>query len=147
MSDPVLAAIISAVVALLTAGATALVSWRQMVIENTRLLQDIERERVKWLTDVKAEYSKELYKERLKAYPAVLQIIGQLSTRAASPLTPQIAAQVAMKINEWLYSGGGLCAAKETRGALIGLREECLNWRAARTTENCINFEIMRSSC
>jgi hypothetical protein len=129
MSDTVVAAIISAVVALITVLISFGVAWWQL-----------SRERLKWVADLKASYHSELYKTRLTAYPEILKVIGDLSTRAVEPLSAEKAEEVARKINTWLYGAGGLCASKQTRGALLGLREVCLSWRARNDWGNLYGF-------
>jgi hypothetical protein len=150
MSEKIEVAVIAALVALITALISALVAWRQLKsnrekwreevsleqerwkreIEHKQVMwkQEVERERSKWLSEQKANYDIELYKVRLTAYPDILKVIGELSTRAPEPLTAEKAKQVANQINAWLYSAGGLYASKQTRGALLGLREVLLSW-------------------
>lgn len=60
--DQVATALISGVVALLVAGASALLT-----------LAQIRREHRKWLTDLKAAWSIELYKTRMATYPGAHQ--------------------------------------------------------------------------
>lgn len=112
-------AIISAVVALFTASIGGFLTWSQ-----------IQRERRRWLIDIKTAYSVELYKTRLASYPLVYNIIKQLSTfaLATEPVTPEKANQIAQELNDWFYSVGGMCAEADTRGALLGLREACAAW-------------------
>jgi hypothetical protein len=110
-------AIIAAVIALLTTGLSGYLAWKQ-----------IQRERVKWLTDLKSTYAVELYKARLASYPQMQKIIGQLSSQATMPLTSEQAKNVAQAINEWLYSAGGLIAETNTRAAILGLRDACTAW-------------------
>lgn len=112
------AALISAFVALVTATIGGYFTWYQ-----------IQRERTKWLIDLKTSYSAELYKTRLISYPQIYQSLGQLSRYAPDPLTPEKAQQVGREIQAWLYSTGGLCADASTRGALNGLRHYCLGWK------------------
>ena len=118
MPIEVQSAIIAALVALITAGITAYLTWNQ-----------IQRERTKWLVDLKTSYAVELYKARLTEYPKLLKIIGRLSTYAPVKLTPEIAHEIADEINEWFYSAGGLCADTRTRGAILGLRQACIKWK------------------
>ncbi len=118
MATELQVALIAAVVAFVTAWPTWFFTWYQ-----------IKRERSRWLIDLKQEYSTELYKARLAAYPKALEIIGKLSARAAVPATPDIARTVANELNGWFYSAGGLYADTRTRGALLGLRESCLAWK------------------
>jgi len=136
MSENFLAAIIAAVVSLSTAIVTAYISWTQIARERDKWQQQLSNERVKWLTEVKADYQVELLKARLQAYPDIFSIIGELSTRASQQLTPQRAKEIATKINTWLYSSGGLLASKEARGALTGLREVCFEWKQEPATSD-----------
>lgn len=110
-------ALISGVVALLVAGGSALVT-----------LTQIRGEHRKWLADLKAAWSLELYKARLATYPEVHQALAPLSHISMETLTPEIAGVVAFKLNEWIYSAGGLCADTTTRGAVLKLRECCRGW-------------------
>ena len=130
MSDNVLTAIISAGIALLTAGATAYFARGQSKRDERRLLYEMQRERGNWLKEIKSQYSLDLLTERLKTYPEAMKIIGELSVRAAEPMTPAKAHRIAGHLNAWIYSAGGLCATKETRGALLGLREACFRWES-----------------
>ncbi|GHO51087.1 hypothetical protein [Ktedonospora formicarum] len=111
-------ALISALIALLTAGVSGYFTWSQ-----------VQREKNKWLMDLKTSYSVELHKTRLISYPEIFQLLGQLSMHASDPLTPAKAQQIGQAIHAWLYSSGGLCAEASTRGALKGLRHYCLEWK------------------
>jgi hypothetical protein len=111
-------AIIAAVVALLTAGLSGYLTWKQ-----------IQRERVKWLSELKTAYAVELYKARLAAYPPMQELIGQLSSQAPTPFTPEQAKNVAQAINKWIYNVGGLVAETNTRAAVLGLRDACAAWK------------------
>ncbi len=118
-------ALISALVAIITAGITGYFTWSQ-----------VQREKTKWLIDLKTSYSVEMYKTRLASYPQICQLLGKLSKHAPDPLTPAKAHQIGQEIHEWLYSPGGLCAESSTRGALKGLRHYCLEWKeGARPAE------------
>jgi hypothetical protein len=116
MSIELQTALISAGVATLTAFIAGYISWVQL-----------RRERNKWLVDLKSTYSLELYKSRLVVYPEAFEIIGKLSSFHGS-VTTQTAGEVASKLNDWLYSLGGVCAGTPTRGAILGLRESCREW-------------------
>ena len=118
MSIELQTAIIAAVVALLTAGLSGYLTWKQ-----------IQRERIKWLTELKTAYAVELYKARLSSYPAMQEIIVQLSSQAPIPLSPEQAKSVAQAINKWIYTVGGLVAETNTRGAILGLRDACAAWK------------------
>lgn len=111
-------ALISALVALATAGVGGYFTWSQ-----------VQREKSRWLIDLKTSYSVELYKTRLTSYPAMFELLGQLSKHAPDPLTPARAQQIGQAIHAWLYSPGGLCAEASTRGALKGLRHYCSEWK------------------
>lgn len=110
-------ALISAVVALLVAGGSAALT-----------LAQIRGERRKWLADIKATWSLELYKARMATYPEVHQALAPLSHVSIASITPQVAGEVALKLNEWIYSAGGLFADATTRGAVLRLRKCCLEW-------------------
>lgn len=111
-------ALIAGFIAVLTSGIGSYFNWRQ-----------IQRERIKWLTDIKLAYAMELYKARLAAYPDLQEIIGQLSWQEHIPFTPERAQQVAAALNEWHYSVGGLIIGTSTRSALLGLRNACVFWK------------------
>lgn len=61
-------ALISGVVALVVAGGSAMLA-----------LAQIRGERRKWLADIKATWSLELYKTRMATYPEVHQALASLS--------------------------------------------------------------------
>jgi hypothetical protein len=96
---------ISAVVALLIAA-----------VSSTLTLMQVRRERRKWLIDSKLSASMETYKLRIAAYPAAFQAIAGLSHGASEEVSSEGAGVVAIKLNEWLYSAGGMCASATTRG-------------------------------
>jgi hypothetical protein len=110
-------ALISGVVALVVAGGSAILA-----------LAQIRGERRKWLADIKATWSLKLYKSRMATYPEVHQALAPLSHVSIDPITPEVADNVAVKLNEWIYSAGGLCADATTRGAVLRLRECCRQW-------------------
>jgi hypothetical protein len=118
MSLQIQVALISAVVALITGAIGGYFAF--------------QREKRKWLTDLKTAYQVELHKTRIASYPEVFKIIGKLSHHASVPLTPQtapqIAKQIATELNDWFYSVGGMCAGARARGAIRGLRGACLEW-------------------
>src|SRR5579863_7757183 len=118
MSAQVQAAIIAAAIALLTAIFSSYFTFIQF-----------QREKNKWLIELKASYSVELYKTRLVEYPHIFILLGHLSKHSPNQLTPLEAQQIGNKIHEWLYSPGGLCAESSTRGALRGLRYYCQEWK------------------
>jgi hypothetical protein len=122
-------AIIAAMVALFTAGISSYSTWRQ-----------VQRERVKWLTDLKAAYAVELYKARLVAYSKMQEIIGQLSWQEKIILTPERAHEVATAINAWVYSTGGLIVETPTRRAILGLRNVCMRWTEGPQPKELLEF-------
>ncbi|MFC9328721.1 hypothetical protein [Kitasatospora sp. NPDC057015] len=113
-------AIVSGIVALLVAGAGALIS-----------IVQLRREQRKWIKEFKVTWSLDLLRARLASYPDIFRILGRLSHSAPEPTTAQTAGQVAQEINAWIYSAGGMCADATTRGAVLLLRHECKKW--ART--------------
>src|SRR3974390_1977107 len=115
--EPVTTALISGVVALLVAGGSAALT-----------LTQIRAEHRKWLADIKATWSLELYKARMASYPEVHQALAPLSHVSTERITPEVAGSVALKLNEWIYSAGGLCADATTRGAVLRLCECCREW-------------------
>ena len=117
MSDAIQSALVAAVVALVTGGITGYLTWSQA-----------QRERVKWLVDLKKSIATEMHKARLAEYPKLLNILGRLSSQAPVPLTPDVAHQVAGQVNDWFYSTGGLVADTTTRGAVLKLRQVCVEW-------------------
>jgi hypothetical protein len=122
MSTQVTTALISGTVALAVAVAGGLLTWTQ-----------VRRERTKWLVDIKAAYTLELYKARLNSYPELVQIMLKVSSRSIGSVTLIEAQAVAAELNSWFYSVGGLCADSRTRGAVLGLRECCDLWARSGT--------------
>lgn len=117
MSPQVATALISGFIALVVAGGSGLLTWSQ-----------VRRERTKWLVDLKAAYTLELYKTRLNSYPELLTMIAGLSTRTIDSVTTGQAGAIATSLNSWLYSTGGLCADSRSRAAVVALRELCDSW-------------------
>ncbi len=111
-------ALISALVALIAATISGYFTWSQ-----------VQREKNRWIVDLKTSYSVELYKTRLNSYPIMFELLGQLSSHTPDPLTPAKAQQIGQSIHTWLYSPGGLCAEASTRGALKALRYHCREWK------------------
>jgi hypothetical protein len=129
MSVELLAALIAAGVALLTAGISNYLTWKQT-----------QRERTKWLTDLKSTYAVELYKARLGAYPVLQELLGRLSWQVHHPLNPDQAHQVAQGINQWVYSTGGLITEADTRKAILGLRNACIAWTTGEQPDEILEF-------
>src|SRR5690242_3800611 len=129
MPEQLQTALISALVAVLTAASAGFFTWKQ-----------IQREREKWLTELKTTWQTEVFKERLKSYPQLYAILAQLSARATTPLTPEQAAHIGQQINTWYYSIGGLCADVDTRAAVHELREACLAWKQGELPADLIKL-------
>src|SRR5688572_30095575 len=117
MSDVLIATSISGSVALFVATLGALLTWL-----------GIRREHYRWLIDFKVNWTVELLKARMSTYPEVLPAMALLSRYDQAAVTPQIARDVADKINEWVYTAGRLLADQATRGAMIELRDRCRAW-------------------
>lgn len=119
MSAELQTALIAGVVALLTAGITGFLTWQQ-----------IQRERSKWLYDLKTTVSVELFRKRMAEYAELTKTLEALSTTHKPKLTMSRAHEVADEINRWMYGAGGLVASKRTRNAGWALRDRLLRWRA-----------------
>src|SRR5512140_3478488 len=102
MSTELQTALIAAAVALVTAGLTGLLTWQQ-----------IQRERRRWLYDIKTTLSVELHRKRMEEYAGLSHILMGLST--TTQLTVAKAHGIAGEINEWMYGAGGLVASAKTR--------------------------------
>jgi hypothetical protein len=118
MSPELQAGIIAAVVALITAGGTGYLTWQQ-----------IQRERARWLYDIKTTFSVELYRRRMAEYTELSKILIALSTTRQKKLTVAGAHEIADAINEWMYGAGGLVASQRTRNAGWALRDRLLRWK------------------
>jgi hypothetical protein len=117
MSVQVTTALISGAIALAVASIGGLITWAQ-----------VQRERIKWLVDLKTAYTLEIYKARLNSYPELLEIMSKVSSRAVASVTASEAESIAAELNTWFYSVGGLCADSRTRGAVLALRQSCDVW-------------------
>ncbi|WP_406095693.1 hypothetical protein [Kitasatospora purpeofusca] len=117
MSEQIVTALLSGLVALVVAAVGAALTLAQQ-----------RRARARWLTDLKSGWALELHRARLESYPEVFRILGGLSHAAGSPLTPEVAGQVALALNGWFYGPGGMCATATARGAVLGLRSHCRRW-------------------
>src|SRR6266705_5578260 len=91
-------------------------------------LEKFRHEQREWLTDLRKVYEVELYKTRIVYYPKIFQIFEKLSHHASEPVKAEEATQIAHEINDWFYSGGGMCAEADTRAAIRGLRDLCDKW-------------------
>jgi len=76
MSTELQTALIAGVGALIAAGVTGYLAWQQ-----------IQRERSRWLYDVKTTLSMELYRKRMEEYAKLSTILIGLSTRNQPKLT------------------------------------------------------------
>jgi len=117
MSSAVATAVISGLVALAVAGLSAVLTWAQF-----------QRERNKWLIDVKVAWTLELLRTRLASYPTAHSVMAPLSSYADEPATAETARRVARDLTTWLYSAGGLCADAKARSAVIAVRDCCHSW-------------------
>ncbi len=122
MTPEIITGLIAASVALVTSIITGLLTWIAL-----------KREKTKWLTGLKSSLTHERYKKRLETYPQASEIISRMSKQALQPFTPEIANSIGHDLNKWWYSTGGLCADQSTRGAILGLRDSCLNWKEGPT--------------
>jgi len=128
-------AIIAAVVALLTGGSTAFLSWMQF-----------QRERTKYLVSLKADYAIELYRTRLETYPAVFAALSRISSRTEHGLTTEAVHGAGIDLNSWFYSRGGMCAEATTRGAIRLLRSACLRWSGTDEPSLAQLYELRNSA-
>lgn len=119
MSPELQTGIIAAAVALVTAGITGYLTWQQ-----------IQRERSKWLYDIKTALSVELYRKRMEEYAGLSKILLGLSTTQQKRMTVARAHEIADEINQWMYGAGGMIASKRTRNAGWALRDRLLRWKA-----------------
>ena len=117
MAPEVVSGVVGGIVALFTSSITALLAWGAM-----------QRERAKWMTDLKTSMTLKRYETRLAEYPRASEIIGRLSARRNDPLTPEACRKVGYDLNDWFYSAGGFLSDQSTRGAVLGLRDACLGW-------------------
>jgi hypothetical protein len=121
MSPELQSGLIAGVVALVTAGITGYLTWQQ-----------IQRERMRWLYDIKATFSVELYRKRMEEYGRLSKILMGLSTTTQKQLTVAKAHAIADEINQWMYGDGGLVSSPDTRNAGWALRDRLLRWKSGR---------------
>jgi hypothetical protein len=129
MTIEIQTALIAALVALITASITGLISWLQL-----------RREKDRWMTELKLSLITELHKSRLGEYPKLLNKLQQISFRSSPHLTPEKAQTLAQDINNWFYSTGGLIAEASTRSAILGLREACANWKSGDMPQELVKW-------
>ena len=125
-------ALIAAGVALLTALITAYFAWRQL-----------QRERARWLYDIKTTLSVELHRRRMDEYARLSQILMALSTTNKKELTIARAHQIADELNEWMYAAGGLLAGAKTRNAGWALRDRLLRWKAGHQPRDIMEVRTL----
>jgi hypothetical protein len=125
-------ALIAAGVALVTALITGYFSWRQL-----------QRERARWLYDIKATLSVELHRKRMEEYARLSKILMGLSTTTKKQLTIASAHQLAEEINEWMYGAGGLLAGAKTRNAGWALRDRLLRWKAGHQPRDIMEVRTL----
>ena len=117
MSTELQTALIAAGVALVTAVITGYLTWQQ-----------IQRERTRWLYDIKTTLSMELYRARMAEYAKLSKILMGLSTQSKPKLTVARAHAIADELNEWMYGAGGMVAPGRTRNAGWALRDRLYRW-------------------
>jgi hypothetical protein len=132
MSPELQTALIAGVVALITAGFTGYLTWQQ-----------IQRERSRWLYDIKTTLSVELYRKRMEEYATLSKIMMGLSTTKQKQLTVAKAHEIAGEINEWMYGGGGLVSSARTRNAGWALRDRLLRWRAGSQPKDIMEVRTL----
>ena len=132
MSPELQAGIIAAVVALVTAGITGYLTWQQ-----------IQRERSRWLYDIKTTLSVELYRKRMAEYAELSKLLLSLSTTQQKKLTVARAHEIAEEINEWMYAAGGMVASARTRNAGWALRDRLLRWKAGAQPKDIMEVRTL----
>lgn len=118
MSTDLQTALIAALVALITGAITGTLTWQQ-----------IQRERARWLYDIKTGISLELFRKRMEEYARLSSILSGLSATTQKRLSVARAHEIAAEINEWMYGSGGLAAGPRTRNAGWALRDRLLRWK------------------
>ncbi len=132
MSTELQTALIAAGVALVTALIPAFISWQQ-----------VQRERMRWLYDIKTNLSVELHRKRMEEYAGLSTILMALSTTSQKQLTIARAHEIAGEINEWMYGAGGLVAGANTRNAGWALRDRLLRWKAGRQPKDIMEVRTL----
>jgi len=125
-------ALIAAGVALVTAGITAFIAWRQLL-----------REKARWLYDIKTTLSVDLHHRRMEEYAGLSKILMGLSSTSQKQLTIARAHQIAEEINEWMYGAGGLLAGAKTRNAGWALRDRLLRWKAGHQPKDIMEVRTL----
>ena len=132
MSPELQSALIAAIVALITASITGLLTWQQ-----------IRRERARWLYDIKTTFSIELYRRRMDEYGKLSKILIGLSRASQQKLTPAKAHAIAVSINDWMYGEGGLVASARTRKTGWALRDRLLRWKTGNRPKDIIEVRTL----
>lgn len=132
MSIELQTALIAALVALVTAGLTGVLTWMQ-----------IQRERARWLYDIKTTVSVELHRKRMEEYASLSRILMGLSTTKQKQLTITEAHEIADSINLWMYGAGGLIASAKTRNAGWALRDRLLRWKAGHQPKDIMEVRTL----
>jgi hypothetical protein len=125
-------ALIAGVVALITASLTGYVSWLQ-----------VQRERAKWLYDIKTNISVELHRRRMEEYAKLSKLLIGTSRASRESFTPAKAHEMADLINDWMYGAGGLMASARTRNAGWALRDRLLRWKDGKQPRNIIEVRTV----
>ncbi len=132
MSTELQTALIAGVVALVTAGITGYLTWQQ-----------IQRERARWLYDIKTTVSVELYRKRMAEYAELSKLLLALSTTQKQKLSVARAHEIADQINKWMYGAGGMVASKRTRNAGWALRDRLLRWKAGAQPKDIMEVRTL----
>jgi hypothetical protein len=130
MSPELQTALIAGAVALITASVTGYFTWQQ-----------IQRERARWLYDIKTAMAVELYRARLAEYARLSKVLMGLSTTAPR-LTVARAHAIAAEINEWMYASG-LVASARTRNAGWALRDRLRRWKAGAQPKDIMEVRTL----
>jgi hypothetical protein len=135
LETTIITVIVALIVGLLTSTVSYIIGSRQLKQNDEKNHRELElelnrfrEEQKQWITNLQAAYELEKYKARITSYPAMFTIIGKLSHKAKISATSENAKDIAEELNDWFYSAGGMCAEPSTRGALLKLRDACLNW-------------------
>ncbi len=132
MSSEWQAGLISVIVALITSGITGYLTWQQ-----------IQRERSRWLYDIKTALSVELYRKRMTEYAELSKLLLSLSTTQQKKLTIARAHEIAGEINQWMYGAGGMVASARTRNAGWALRDRLLRWKAGSQPKDIMEVRTL----
>ncbi len=132
MSPELQTALIAGAVALVTAGITGYFTWQQ-----------IQRERFRWLYDIKTTFSVELYRSRMAEYAKLSKLLIGTSRASRERLTPAKAHEMADQINDWMYGAGGLMSSARTRNAGWALRDRLLRWKDGKQPKDIMQVRTL----